>query len=208
MKSEFKFPELTIRLPDWVVHHLKNAPDTLTGIEEKMSFVIDLSRLNIDHKTGGPFAAAVFDENGCLVAPGVNTVITSNCSILHAEIVAIALAQKKLGRYDISEGGRLRYDLFATTEPCAMCFGAVPWSGIRRLVCGARSEDAEKIGFDEGPRLPLWVKALTDRGIVVIRDVLREKAAAVLKNYSTSGGAIYNPGHNRKIPDENKIFTV
>ena len=194
MTPEIKFPGFTIRLPGWVERHLKNAPDTFPDMEEKMRFIIDLSHQNIEHETGGPFAAAVFDENGYLVAPGVNTVVSSNCSVLHAEIMAIALAQKTLGRYDISDGGRLRYDLFATTEPCAMCFGAVPWSGVCRLVCGARSEDAQKIGFDEGPRPSAWVEALADRGINVVRDVLREEAAAVLKAYSAAGGPIYSPG--------------
>jgi hypothetical protein len=32
-------------------------------------------------------------------------------------------------------------------------FGAVPWSGVRRLACGARDEDASDIGFDEGPKM-------------------------------------------------------
>ena len=41
-------------------------------------------------------------------------------------------------------------EMVASTQPCAMCLGATPWSGIRRLVCGARDEDAEEIGFDEG----------------------------------------------------------
>ena len=193
-----KFPELTIRLPAWIENFLKKSPEVFSDIEEKMRFVIDLSHQNVEYNTGGPFAAAVFDENGCLVAPGINIVIASNCSVLHAEIMAIALAQKTLGHYDISDGGRLRYDLFVTTEPCAMCFGAVPWSGVCRLVCGARSEDAQKIGFDEGPRPSAWVEALTDRGIDVVRDVLREEAAAVLKAYSAAGGTIYNPGRNEK----------
>ncbi len=192
------FPELTIRLPDWVERHLKKAPDTFPDIEAKMRFIIDLSRRNIEQKTGGPFAAAVFDEKGCLVAPGLNTVITSNCSILHAEIMAIALAQKKLGRYDLSDVGKMSYDLYASTEPCAMCFGAVPWSGVSRLVCGARSEDAQKIGFDEGPKISAWVDALNDRSIDVVRDVLRKEAAAVLKAYSAAGGPIYNSGRKGK----------
>ena len=198
MKPERKFPELTIRLPGWVERHLKNAPKTFPDIEAKMRFVIDLSRQNIEQKAGGPFAAAVFDENGCLIAPGVNIVMTSNCSVLHAEIMAIALAQKALGRYDLSDGGKLRYDLYATTEPCAMCFGAVPWSGVRRLVCGARSEDAQKIGFDEGPKLSAWVDALAARGIEVVRDLLRKEATAVFKAYRASGGVIYNPGRKGK----------
>ena len=115
-----------------------------------MNFVIDLSRQNIERATGGPFGAAVFDADGRLVAPGVNMVIPQNCSILHAEMVAMALAQKVLGRFDLSDGGCQTFSLFTSTEPCAMCFGAIPWSGVRRLVCGAARKDAEAVGFDEG----------------------------------------------------------
>ena len=128
------------------------------------------------------------------MAPGINLVITANCSILHAEITAIIMAQKILGRYDIGDGGRLDFELVSSSEPCAMCFGAIPWAGIRRLVCGARAEDAESVGFDEGPKPAEWVSGLTDRGIQITRDVLRFKAASVLRDYAAGGGIIYNAG--------------
>jgi len=72
-----------------------------------------------------------------------------------------------------------------------MCFGAVPWSGVSSLVCGARDEDARSIGFDEGPKLTNWVEELESRGIRVVRDVLRDEAAAVLREYGQGGGMIY-----------------
>ncbi len=145
----------------------------------------------------------MFDSSGGLVAAGVNIVVSSNCSICHAEIVAIALAQKKLSRYDISDGGHYVYELVASTEPCAMCFGAIPWSGIARLVCGARDEDARSIGFDEGPKLPNWQEALEKRGVHVSRDVLRREAVDVLNLYVKMGGTIYNAtGGDRKGESE------
>lgn len=186
--------EVCIRLPDWLKNFMAKSPEVFPNVEDRMRFVIAIARQNVQHETGGPFASAVFDHNGRLIAPGVNMVVTSNCSVLHAEIVALVLAQKTLGRYDLSDEGRLHYDLVAATEPCAMCFGAVPWSGIRRLVCGARDEDARAIGFDEGPKLDDWVAALNNRGIAVLRDVLREEAAAVLREYVAVGGMIYNSG--------------
>ena len=192
-----QLPKFTIQLPEWVAAYIDQSSMMFSGIEDRMDFVIQLSKKNIDHQTGGPFGAAVFDSDGHLIAPGINMVTTANCSILHAEMVAIALAQKVLGRYDISNGGKLDFDLFATTEPCAMCFGAIPWSGVRRLVCGARGEDAQAIGFDEGPKLKDWTAALSDRGIDVIRDVCRKKATAVLNDYVKYGGQIYNPGEKR-----------
>jgi tRNA(Arg) A34 adenosine deaminase TadA len=159
-----------------------------------MRFVIALARRNVEEGTGGPFAAAVFDAEGRLIAPGVNLVVSASCSVLHAEIVALMLAQKILGRYDIGDGGRLRYELFAAAEPCAMCFGAIPWAGVSRLVCGARDEDARGIGFDEGPKLPDWTRHLRTRGIEVVRDVQRQEAVRVLGRYAAAGGVIYNPG--------------
>ncbi len=187
-------PELTIQLPDWVGTYLETWPSVFPEVEDRMNFVVDLSRQNIDRETGGPFGAAVFDAGGRLIAPGVNRVIPQNCSILHAEMVAMALAQQALGRFDLSDGRRLDFELCTSTEPCAMCFGAVCWAGISRLVCGARKQDAESIGFDEGPKPENWIAALNHRGIEVITDICREKAAAVLKDYAASGAMIYNSG--------------
>ena len=161
-----------------------------------MGLVVELSRQNVERTTGGPFGAAVFDREGRLIAPGINMVAASNCSVLHAEIVALALAQKVLGRYDIGAAGSLCYDLVASTEPCAMCLGAVPWSGVSRLICGARDEDARDVGFDEGAKPPNWDAELVRRGITVLRDVLREEAVGVLRAYATAGGPIYNAGQH------------
>ena len=159
-----------------------------------MRFVIELARLNVDRKTGGPFGAGIFErEGGRLIAIGVNQVESSNCSIAHAEILAIALAQKTVGTYDLGGEQGAAYELVTSTEPCVMCLGAVCWSGVKRVVCGARDEDARRIGFDEGPKPPNWVGALESRGISVVRDILRKQAAAVLAEYRERGGRIYNP---------------
>jgi hypothetical protein len=45
-----------------------------------------------------------------------------------------------------------------------------------------------------------WVKALNDRGITVVRDVLRNEAGAVLREYAAAGGAIYNAGGQGRSP--------
>jgi tRNA(Arg) A34 adenosine deaminase TadA len=84
------------------------------------------------------------------------------------------------------------HELVSSTEPCAMCLGAIPWSGVRGLVCGARDEDARAAGFDEGTKPANWAKALDERGIEVVRDVLRDEAREVLRSYVSGGGTIYN----------------
>ena len=185
------FPAVTVELPDWV-GELDLERDYPTE-EDRMRLVVEISRLNVERETGGPFGAAVFDlSTNRLVAPGMNLVVPSVCSVAHAEMVAIMVAQKVVGDFDLGGSGKPPYELVASTEPCAMCFGATPWSGVRSLLCGARDEDARAVGFDEGAKLPDWAAALEERGISVKRDVLREEAAAVLRQYAESGGTIYN----------------
>jgi len=184
-----------LQLPSWIESTLAEAKEVYPTVEERMQLIIKLAQLNIEHRTGGPFGAGIFEsKSGRLISAGVNLVESANCSLAHAEMVAIAVAQRVIGSYDLSGGKDNVYQLVTSTEPCAMCLGAIPWSGVRSVVCGARDEDARGIGFDEGSKPPNWVKSLESRAINVTRDVLREQAKAVLLEYGDQGGLIYNPG--------------
>jgi len=190
---------LEIRLPEWVNDFLRAFPEQVRSLHDRMSLVVEAARVNASRGTGGPFAAAVFEaESGELISLGVNLVTSAGLSMLHAEIVALSLAQKKTGCYDLGGQDMPVYELVTSTEPCAMCFGAILWSGVRRLVIGARSVDAEKIGFDEGPKSRNWKSEMAARGIEVICDVGRKAAAKVLLDYGTSGGKIYNSQHGKR----------
>jgi tRNA(Arg) A34 adenosine deaminase TadA len=183
------FPQITLALPEWVGPFIKDWNNTFDTDEQKMHFVISLSEQNVRRQTGGPFGAAIFNcKSNTLVAPGVNVVVTSSCSLAHAEIMAIGIAQKKIKSFDLG----IDCELFASTAPCAMCLGATPWSGVGRLVCAARDEDARSIGFDEGAKITDWVESLTIRGIKVRTDLMRQEAKAVLDLYAAQGGSIYN----------------
>ncbi len=184
---------MALRLPGWVEELLAGEDRTYPTVEDRMRLAVGLARQNVRSGTGGPFGAAVFErETGRLLAPGVNLVVGSGCSVFHAEMVAIMVAQKILGNFDLGDASVPAYELVTSTEPCAMCLGATPWSGVRGLVCGARDEDARAVGFDEGAKPSEWVPALEARGITVTRDVLREEATEVLREYAASGGEIYN----------------
>jgi tRNA(Arg) A34 adenosine deaminase TadA len=160
---------------------------------DRMRFVVSLSRENVVRRGGGPFAAAVFErDNGRLVSIGTNMVATSNNSMLHGEVVALMLAEEKLGSYTLAREGMPAHELVTSCEPCAMCLGATLWSGVRRLVCGAMREDAIRSKFDEGPVFPESYDYLERRGIEVVRGVLREEAAGVLDLYVKTDGLIYN----------------
>lgn len=186
------FPDLKLSLPPWVEAFCESWQTPYDTIKSRMEFVIELAKENIKHAEGGPFGAAVFDcDNNKLIAPGVNMVVPASCSPAHAEIVAIMIAQQVLGTHDLGAERLPTLELVSSTEPCAMCMGAVPWSGIPRLICSARGDDAIAIGFDEGSKPENWQAEFAKRGITVIRDILRDKGAAILQQYSEQGGCIY-----------------
>ena len=186
------FPAFSIQLPQWVYSFTPGSKTIYSTIEERMELAIELAAQNINHD-GGPFGAAVFErQSGKLIAPGINLVMQTNCSVVHAEIVAIVFAQQKVENFDLGTEGFPDYELVTSTEPCAMCLGAIPWSGIKSVVCGARDEDARMIGFDEGEKPKQWIVALEDLGIKVTRDICRDKAKAIMQQYVDEGGIIYN----------------
>ena len=184
----------SLDLPDWAVDELNQLPATLPTHEERMSAVINFSRLNFQHQSGGPFAAGIFErDSGRLIVIGVNRVVPFNCSSAHAEVMAISLAQKRLGVYDLGAPGLPAHQMVVNWRPCAMCRGAVLWSGVRSLVIAGSGPELEQItGFDEGPIHPDWEAELNQRGIIVVNNVLRNEALAVYREYAASGALVYN----------------
>ena len=187
----------SFELPAWVKPFLADWQPPNASLSGRMQLAIALSRESVLQKTGGPFGAVVVHEQtGELVSVGINLVTTAGLSIAHAEMVALSLAQLSMGQWNLSHTGPMQ--LVTSCEPCAMCFGALPWSGISSLVCGARKQDAEAAGFDEGDKPDQWVRSLERRGIAVERGVLRSEAAAVLAYYRDNGGPIYNASHGHE----------
>ncbi|HVR21678.1 MAG TPA: nucleoside deaminase [Polyangiaceae bacterium] len=183
--------EVVWRIPEWLPRELElSAPRH--DDDSKMRLAIEVAARNVVHG-GGPFGAVIFDAStGHVVAAGANWVIEQRCSLLHAEVAAIAFAQRRLNTHSLAVGN---YELVASSDPCAQCLGALVWSGVRRILCGAQASDAEAIGFDEGPRREDWVSELERRGIRVTRGLLAGEARAVLQSYALRGGPIYNgPG--------------
>jgi tRNA(Arg) A34 adenosine deaminase TadA len=183
-----------IQLPDWAIEENEKLPSHIPDLEQRMRHVIRFARINFEQNTGGPFAAGIFEKTtGKRIVIGVNRVVPSNISSAHAEIVALSLAQQMLKTFDLGGPGLAEHQLVVNGRPCAMCFGSLPWSGIRSLVVGARGEQIERLtGFDEGPIHPHWRAELEKRGIEVIEDVLADEACEVFRDFGSSGQPIYN----------------
>lgn len=182
--------QIHLALPAWV-HDAVDPALPCPDDEAKVALAVRLSALNVAHGTGGPFGAAIFDASGRVVSVGVNRVVAQSCSVAHAEMMAFMLAQQRLQRFRLNEGGG-RYTLAASSQPCCQCYGASVWAGIDELLIGARAEDVmELTAFDEGPLPADWIGELGRRGITVRRDLGRDAARAVLSVYAATAGPGY-----------------
>ena len=182
---------LAFAIPAWILEFEKTLPRKLRGDEEAMGVAIALSAANVKEGSGGPFGAVIVDSaTGELLSVGANLVLSAKSSVLHAEIVAILRAQKKLESYSLRSQGRSA-TLYTSAEPCAMCMGAIPWSGLGRVVCAASDEDVRAIGYDEGDKPGNWQAAYEKRGIKVTCHFMRDPAVKVLRDYAANNGILY-----------------
>ena len=163
--------DFTISLPEWAVVENEKLPEFVETLDERMRVVNEFARRNVEENTGGPFAAGVFErDTGRVVIVGVNRVEPMQCSSAHAEVVTLSLAQKKLGTWNLGEPGKPALQLVVNWLPCAMCLGAVLWSGVRSLAIAGLANDnrlEEITGFDEGPRVDM-AKELAKRDVEFI----------------------------------------
>jgi len=185
---------IVLTAPDWVDGELRRLPPHLHTVRDRMLAVIRFSQINVERDTGGPFAAGVFErDTGKLVVIGVNRVVANQCSSAHAEVMALSFAQRMLKTYDLGAEGLPDLQLVVNWRPCAMCYGAVLWSGVRSLAIAGDDPEMEKLtGFDEGPIRTDWAEQLNARGIEVIKPVARDEACEVFRLFREKGSLVYN----------------
>src|ERR1043165_5126214 len=107
-----------------------------------MQMAIDKAREGVD-KGQTPFGACIV-KNDKVIACEHNIVWESTDITAHGEIHAIRNACRNLNSIDLS--GCI---IYSTCEPCPMCFSAIHWAKIEKIVFGARIEDAQRFGFNE-----------------------------------------------------------
>ncbi len=192
MKAHRAGSVVEFELPVWLLEWERSLPGALRGDEAAMRVAVETAARNVRQGTGGPFGAVVVEvSSGAVVAVGANIVVSGGSSVLHAEMVALMRAQRKAGFHKAGGAEGVPMALYSSAEPCAMCMGAIPWSGVDRVVCAATDADVRAIGFDEGDKPADWLGAYRRRGIAVQTGVLRSEAVAVLRDYRASGGVIY-----------------
>src|SRR5512140_326530 len=76
-----------------------------------------------------PFGAILVDENNQVLLEAENTVITGRDCTGHAETNLMRFASQQFPPEKLA-----RCTLYTSTEPCAMCAGAIHWGNVRRVV--------------------------------------------------------------------------
>jgi tRNA(Arg) A34 adenosine deaminase TadA len=76
-----------------------------------------------------PFGAILVDENDQVLLEAENTVITGRDCTGHAETNLMRLASQNYSPDQLAA-----CTLYTSTEPCAMCAGAIHWGNVRRVV--------------------------------------------------------------------------
>lgn len=87
-------------------------------------------------KGNHPFGSLLVDENNRVVLEAENTVVTERDLTGHAETNLVRLATKQFSAEQLAG-----FTLYASTEPCAMCSGAIFWSHIGRVVFALGEKD-------------------------------------------------------------------
>ena len=123
-----------------------------------MERAIFLSKKSVE-TNGGPFGAVVSFRDE-IVGEEMNRVTIENDCSLHAEVVAMRAAQKKLNTFNLK--GAV---LWSSTEPCPLCTSMVLWARLDSVFYCNTRHDAKKIDFDDSEIFEELKKKPGDRKI-------------------------------------------
>jgi tRNA(Arg) A34 adenosine deaminase TadA len=136
--------------------------------------------LALDSRRGGnhPFGAVLVAADGTVIE-GRNSVVTEGDPTGHAELNLVRLAGRRLTRDQLGPS-----TLYTSTEPCAMCSGAIYWAGIGRVVYALSEQALAALvpAQDGAPTMDLPCRDVFARGgtpVIVAGPALVEAAAAV-----------------------------
>jgi len=138
-----------------------------------------------------PFGSLIVDGQGETVAIGLNNAVRPNGDpTQHAEMLACADAGKRMTEAELA-----RCTLYTSTEPCAMCAGAIYWIGIGRVVFGLSETGLMRYtgSHEENPTLDLPCREVFARGqrpMIVAGPLIEEEAGVVHEGFWTGRAAL------------------
>lgn len=125
-----------------------------------------------------PFGAVLVTADGRVI-PGHNTVVTDRDPTGHAESNLVRIAARELTDAELRSS-----TLYTSTEPCAMCAGAIYWARIPRMVFALSEQGLIEIvsAVSDEPVLDLPSREVFARGgtrVDIAGPALELEAAAV-----------------------------
>lgn len=151
--------------------------------ENHLRRAIELAREGMRAGRGGPFGA-VIARVGEIVGEGCNQVTSTPDPTAHAEVVAIRMAARRLGKFWLED-----CELYSSCEPCPMCLGAILWARIPRVYFAAGRKDAAAAGFCDQHLYDVF-EGIVPAKEIVLRQHLRDEACAVLDEWRRSPGSL------------------
>lgn len=124
---------------------------------------------NGDH----PFGALLV-RDGEVVLTAVNTVHSENDETRHAEINLVADAGRQFSAEELGQ-----CTLYTSTEPCAMCTGAIYAAGIPAIVFGCGAEALYELTGSDLSIPSRDILALGQRETAVLGPVLEEEGLKI-----------------------------
>lgn len=145
--------------------------------EKFIDIAIELSKKSIY-----PYGAIIV-KNGEIIGRSDVDVPVSKTVFSHAELRAIENAMEHIGGHLCAEGGK-GCTIYSSCEPCAMCMGAILYIGIERLVYAGTLEDSKECVNEIIVKAEDVADVCKNRKIEIIKELHRDKAVEVLKNWT------------------------
>lgn len=143
---------------------------------EHLRATIDLSR-RAKAKGNGPYGALLVGADGRVLAAAENDQVTSGDCTGHAEMNLVRGVAGKLDAATLAGA-----TLYASAEPCAMCAGAIFWSGVKRVVYALSSARNYALCPPSGDELHVGCRDILAHGkrkVAVAGPALEDEAARV-----------------------------
>ena len=158
-------------------------PETLSNIDNSLLQAAIQTAKNAVENGNHPFGAVLADREGNLLLEAENTVVTDGDVTGHAETNLVRAASRQF-----DAGFLAGCTLYASTEPCAMCAGAIYWGNISRVVYGLSQARLYEIVMGEGSTegFRLSCREVLSRGSRIVHvsgPHLEDEAALIHKEF-------------------------
>ena len=128
-----------------------------------------------------PFGACIV-RKGQVISVAHNSAKVNMDTTAHAEVQAIREASCRLKSLELTGCA-----IYATCEPCPMCFTACVWAKVGRIVYACRIEDADKTGIRQVPISSARMNQLSQGGVEIVEDILRDESLKLFEAWRQGG---------------------